>query len=233
MKEAFDKEIDSLLRRHVRAGAEARASGEGERAARAAAHLDADELSAFAEGALPPSARLAAVSHLADCGECRGLVVSLSRAAGMEGELEKRAASTQLEPAKPARRREWLSALFAPRVLRYAAPALAVCLVAAVSFVALRSRRDKAELARQASSSAAKRGAAVRAEDGAGGAQFSNANVTVTANANVSVPSAEEADDQTNAHAPGVASRAGQSGRGPNAEGEVPAGAGEEPKRAG
>src|SRR5947209_8954050 len=140
MKEAFDKEVDSLLRRRVRAGAEAR--GDGERAAHAAAHLDADELSAFAEGALPPSARLAAVSHLAGCDECRGLVVSLSRAAGVEGELEKRAASTQVEPARPARWREWLSALFAPRVLRYAAPALALCLVAAVSFVVLRSRRD-------------------------------------------------------------------------------------------
>ena len=74
MKEAFDKEVDSLLRRRVRAGAEAR--GDGGRAAHAAAHLDADELSAFAEGALPPSARLAAVSHLAGCDECRVKIMS-------------------------------------------------------------------------------------------------------------------------------------------------------------
>src|SRR5437763_9866844 len=162
MKEAFDKEVDSLLRRHVRAGAEARARDDGERAAQTATHLDADELSAFAEGSLPPSARLAAVSHVADCDECRGHVVSLSRAAGVEGALEKRAASTQVEAAKPARRREWLWALFAPRVLRYAAPALAVCLVAAVSFVLL--RRDT-ELARQAASGNAGRVAPARAEE--------------------------------------------------------------------
>src|ERR1043165_9160210 len=147
MKEAFDKEMDSLLRRHAGAGAEARA-GDGARAAQPVAHLDADELSAFAEGSLPADARLAAVSHLADCDECRGLAVSL---AGAAGELEKRAAPTQVEPARPARRLAWLSALFAPRVLRYAAPALALCLVAAVSFVAWRSRRNHAELARHVS----------------------------------------------------------------------------------
>ena len=96
MKEAFDKEIDSLLRRHAGAGAEARAGGENQRAAQKPAHLDADELSAFAEGALPAGARLAAVSHLADCEECRGLAVNLARAAGAEGVLEKRAASASV-----------------------------------------------------------------------------------------------------------------------------------------
>lgn len=231
MKEAFDKEIDSLLRRHVGAGAEAHAS-DGEVAAQSSAHLDADELSAFAEGALPPPARLAAVSHLAGCDECRGLVVSLSRAAGMEGELEKRATSTQVESVKAARRRGWLSALFAPRVLRYAAPALVLCLVGVVSFIALRSRRESTQLAQRTSSGAPRRTDAARAEGGAANVQLSNANVTITSNANVSIPTSEEQSEETAARASGSAGRAGQPARGPNAEGEASGGAGEEPKRA-
>ena len=141
MREGFDKEIDSLLRRTARAPAGARGNGSG--ASKPATHLDADELAAFAEGALPEAARMNVVSHLADCGECRSLAVNLTRAAGVETELEKRAAAA----ASPSREREskpargWLAALFAPRTLRYVAPALVVCLVAAVSFIALRSRQ--------------------------------------------------------------------------------------------
>ncbi|PYS78525.1 MAG: hypothetical protein DMF66_06120 [Acidobacteria bacterium] len=236
MKDGFDKEIDSLLRRHGRAGAEARAGGEGARAAQSAAHLDADELSAFAEGALPPSARLAAVSHLADCGECRGLVVSLSRAAGMEGELEKRAAATQVEPARPARRREWLSALFAPRVLRYAAPALALCLVAAVSFVALRSRRGSEEVAWRVSSGEAQRAGAARVEEGgAGVGEQSSSNANVSVNGDITSTEATNTATQDETEANGSAAgkpRATQAAKGPNAEGEAQTVTAEEPKRA-
>lgn len=234
MRESSDKEMDSLLRRHGRAVAEARAGDDGARAAQAAAHLDANELSAFAEGALPAAARLAAVSHLADCEECRGLVVSLARAAGVEGELEKRAGSTQVEPARPARRREWLSALFAPRVLRYVAPALALCLVAAVSFVALRSRQSNKELARRAASGEAGRDGAARVEGGGAGVgeQSSNANVNV----NVGDASSENANatnqDETAPNSSPGAPRATQGVKGPNAEGETQTVTAEEPKRA-
>src|SRR5215207_5055599 len=139
MREGFDKEIDSLLRRTARAPAGAR--GNGAAGAKPDSHLDADELAAFAEGALPEAARMNMVSHLADCGECRALAANLTRAAGVEAKLEKHAVA-----ASPAResgtKRGWLAAIFAPRTLRYVAPALAVCLVAVVSFVTLRSRRD-------------------------------------------------------------------------------------------
>lgn len=154
MKEGFDKEIDSLLRRRFGAGAEARAFSDGG-AVRDEAHLDADELSAFAEGALPASARVAAASHMADCDECRGLAVILARASGAEAVLERSAvaASVPASESVAARSRGWLSSLFAPRALRYAAPALALCLVAVVTFVALRSRREEANLTRQTAGS--------------------------------------------------------------------------------
>lgn len=147
MKEAFDREFDSLLRRHARGAAGVREGGA--RATPDAPHLDADELSAFAEGALPAPARVAAVSHLAECDQCRGIAVGLARASGFAVASEKGAAA--VAAAAPAVRSEasghagwraWLSSLFAPRVLRYAAPLLALCVVGVVSFVALRSPRQ-------------------------------------------------------------------------------------------
>src|SRR4051812_7739090 len=139
MREGFDKEIDSLPRRSARALAGARGNGAG--AANPETHLDADELAAFAEGALPEAARLNAVSHLADCGECRSLAVNLTSAAGVEAKLEKHALAAAASPARESvAKRSWLAAIFAPRTLSYVVPALAVCLVAAVSFIALRSR---------------------------------------------------------------------------------------------
>ncbi|HEX8501786.1 MAG TPA: hypothetical protein VF659_14480 [Pyrinomonadaceae bacterium] len=139
MKEGFDKEIDSLLRRRARGAAHSLAGGGAQAAA--PSHLDADELGAFAEGALPAPARLAAASHLADCDRCRGVVVELSRALG-GAEVKQNAAAVPASVAaeRPAGWRAWAAALFAPRVLRYAAPALALSLVAVVSYVALRSR---------------------------------------------------------------------------------------------
>src|SRR5918912_4408003 len=106
MKEGFDKEIDSLLRR--RAGAGVRTSGDG--AARDEAHLDADELSAFAEGALPSAARVAAISHLADCDRCRGIVVGLAPFARAEPEVKHQALAAAA-PAGPERTPAWRALL--------------------------------------------------------------------------------------------------------------------------
>jgi hypothetical protein len=181
MKEGFDKEIDSLLRRRARGAAGLRVDGDGSRAPGVAAHLDADELSAFAEGALPSAARVAAASHLADCDECRGVVVGLARVAGFEVESEKRAAVGADVPgrASVAGWRAWMSSLFAPRVLRYAAPALALCMVAVVSYVALRSRPLKNDEASRMASSERRR--AEVAKEAAGAAATESAG---TANAN-------------------------------------------------
>src|SRR5437763_3672431 len=154
MNEGFDKEIDSMLRRLPGAAAGPSPRGNGAPASSADAHLDADELSAFAEGSLPAAARAGASTHLADCDECRGLVVNLARAAGVEGEIEKRAALAG--SSQPSRLRAWLAALFAPGALRYVAPALALCLVAAVSFIALRSRRNEDRFAQSGGSAASR-----------------------------------------------------------------------------
>jgi hypothetical protein len=139
MKEGFDKEMDSLLRRRARGTAELRSRGDGPGGGLSGAHLDADELGAFAEGALPAAARGAAASHLADCDRCRGVVVGLARVAGAGVEVKDQAVAATSESARPSAWRAFVASLFAPRVLRYAAPVLGLSLVAVVSYVALRS----------------------------------------------------------------------------------------------
>ncbi len=159
MNREFDKEIDSLLRRHTRAAVGGRVlEDEGSAQRPPSSHLDADELSAFAENALPAAARSLYVAHLADCGECRSTVAGLARTSNVSVESERKASAVHLkEPEAAASRGGWLAALFAPRVMRYAFPALALCLVGAIAFVALRSaQRDGGAFVAQTDSAANK-----------------------------------------------------------------------------
>src|SRR2546430_2635457 len=101
-------------------------------------HLDADEMSAFAEGGLPPAARAQYVSHLADCDQCRKQVSGLAIAAGAVARTEQSVAE------KIESRRFWqiLAGFFAVPMLRYAAFAAVLLIVAGVAFIALRPRGD-------------------------------------------------------------------------------------------
>ena len=149
MEQEFDKEIDRLLRGH---GLDARRAEDSPHRPEQAspvggAHLDADELSAYAENALPPAARSSYAVHLADCDSCRRVATSLALAAGVPGEIERRAADEAPTAATPrASWRACLAGLFSPRAVRYAAPILAVCLAGVIAFVALRERRDLSSL---------------------------------------------------------------------------------------
>lgn len=75
MELEFDKEIDSLLRK----------SGEADRGVlggdgpveKPKVHLDADQLAAFAENAVPEKSRPFYMSHLADCDSCRRVLSGL------------------------------------------------------------------------------------------------------------------------------------------------------------
>jgi len=127
-----DKQIDLLMRRFAKDPGRATASS----------HLDADEMSAFAEGALPPAARAQYVSHLADCDRCRKQVSSLAIAAGAVARTEQSVAE------KLERRRFWqiLGGFFAVPVLRYAAFGAVLLIVAGVGFIALRPRGDRSAL---------------------------------------------------------------------------------------
>jgi hypothetical protein len=127
MKEEMNNEMDLLLRRLSRRqdGALPEAGSSINRE-----HLDADELSSYAENALPAVARARYTEHLVECAGCRDLVVQLSSSAGVAVAVEQR----EKTPA-PSGWRNFLASLFSPMVLRYSVPALGLLVVAAIGFV--------------------------------------------------------------------------------------------------
>jgi hypothetical protein len=132
MKQAENNEIDTLLRnlaRREQAARLERGSASQEFAAQGA-HLDVDELSSYAERALPPSARDRCSAHLADCDDCRKIVAQLSLAAGP---LTEEHGSEQGSGAGITWTQRLL-AFFSPPVMRYAMPALVLVVVAFAFF---------------------------------------------------------------------------------------------------
>src|SRR5918911_2381916 len=144
MKQANSTEIDRLLRRHARRADAARGEGSGslsDRASQTGAHLDADEMSAYAEGALPAAARARYVAHLADCDSCRKIVTDLMVASDVGAKEDGRIEEREVTPSKP-----WwsaIAALFTPPVIRFAVPALLLLGVIVVAFVATRDRVER------------------------------------------------------------------------------------------
>lgn len=148
MKQEFDKEMDALLRTHVRQATP--------RAATITAHLDADELNAYAEHAVPPLARARYAAHLADCDDCRAQVVVLARAAGLADRFAEHGAV--VAPLLTPSWRERLAAWFAPGAWRYAMPFVALLLVSGVVFwVMSGARRERASTAQAPAQIAASR----------------------------------------------------------------------------
>ena len=151
-------EIDRLLRRHARqqsplapmafaARDESEAGGEAAREPEGFTHLDADELSAYAENALPPSARARYAGHLADCDSCRKLVTELALSSGIATQLEQQAATqtvaatTTTSGTHAPSWRDRLRSLFAPARLRYAASIIVVIGIVAIAVAVFRTRR--------------------------------------------------------------------------------------------
>jgi hypothetical protein len=113
MEFEFDKEIDAILRQ---------ARG-GEVITSFDSHLDADEISAFAENAIPDAARARFTTHLADCARCRKI---LSNVITLNSEAETEAASSAV-PAEIAETTvPWYRKFFVFPQLAYAMGALVV-----------------------------------------------------------------------------------------------------------
>ncbi len=138
MIEDFDKEIDALLRQSAQ-GETASAAGNRKPAIETpkSEHLDADEISLFAENALPEKARVVYTKHFADCGRCREIlsnVISLNaeetRAEAVSAEEIKRDAATPIP---------WYRRLFAAPNLAYALGALILIFGALIALTFLKS----------------------------------------------------------------------------------------------
>jgi hypothetical protein len=124
-----DAEIDVLLRRFARVASDVRTTD----------HLDADELNAFAEGALPAAARSRYVSHLADCDDCRRVVTELAAASGG---VEKMAVPAS-QPTAPESWWQKIGSLFAPNRLRFAAFAAMLVAVVSIGFAVWRKSQEQ------------------------------------------------------------------------------------------
>jgi cytoskeletal protein RodZ len=140
MKQQANNEMDLLLRRLSRQDG---GSARGGQAPIDEQHLDADELSAYAQNALPPTTRTRYTEHLADCSTCRKLVTELSLSLG---------AATVAAPVEtvhgPGGLKKFLAGLLSPLVLRYAVPALGVIVVMVIGFVVLRQQKRQEFVAR-------------------------------------------------------------------------------------
>src|SRR5687768_827791 len=105
MKQETNNEIDLLLRRLSRrqevpvSDADLRIDSD---------HLDADELSAYAENALPAAARARYTEHVADCSKCREIVVQLS------GSVPVVVARETVTAVEPSGLRKFLASFFSP-----------------------------------------------------------------------------------------------------------------------
>lgn len=131
MRQETNNEMDLLLRRLARQQ-ETSASTD---------HLDADEISSYAENVLPPAARAGYTEHLAECSRCRDLVVQLSSSAGVV------VAQQTAKVSEPSVLRKFLASFFSPMVLRYAVPALGLVVVAAIGFMVSRNEGTNSPIA--------------------------------------------------------------------------------------
>lgn len=155
MNSNLDKEIDSLLRHHSRRdtqgspgsasfGEETTSEGIDHQTAARAAHLDADELNAYAENAVTGAARARYTAHLADCGRCRKIVTALMLDVGEATQPVPHVAPQTTSPGfwSGGRLADAFKSLFVPRTLGFALPVLLASLgvVMGVLFIAEHNR---------------------------------------------------------------------------------------------
>ncbi len=129
MIEGFDKEIDAILRK---------ARG-GESVILNNSHLDADEISAFAENALPEKSKPLYTKHLADCDRCRRI---LSNIISLNSEAEIVPAFVAAKEIQTAPSAPWYRRLFAFPNLAYSLGALVLVFGGLIGFTVLQSLKS-------------------------------------------------------------------------------------------
>lgn len=187
MEVNFDKEIDTLLRKAQRDTPVLVGDFASSR------HLDADEISAFAENAMPENSRALYTAHLADCDRCRKILSNLLM---MNAEAAPAAASpaviTVAERSQP-----WYRELFLFPNLGYVMGALVLVFGGFLAFTIVRSSLtgDSATVSQITESESTKGGPNFQTEPSFGDASAAdnmtansaaNANSSVAASSNVS-----------------------------------------------
>ena len=161
MENNFDKEIDTLLRQAAR-------SGQVLSTAKSSAHLDADEISIFAENALPEKAKARATKHLAECNDCRTILSNLIL---LNAEAENETASFAADEKEIAAPIPWYQKLFAFPQIAYGMGALALVFSGVIGFLVYQSAQT-------------------------GNFEMAKSEPTAMANANASTADADETDSK-------------------------------------
>ena len=143
MEVDFDKEIDALLRQTARTGEAAFADSKFQIPNSKSPHLDADEISAFAENALPEKMKLLFTAHFADCDRCRKI---LSNVVALNSETQTETArGGEIKLAAPVVI-PWYKRLFATPNLAYAMGALVLVFAGLIGFTFLKNTTQTAEV---------------------------------------------------------------------------------------
>ncbi len=170
MEIEFDKEIDAILRSAVKDSQSVELSS---------AHLDADEISSFAENVLPAKARVRATEHLADCLRCRKILVEIS--AFTEAEIPSEIIhATELKTEIP-----WYKKLFAFPNLAYSMGAVCLVFAGIIGFTVFQSRNTLDQVASVAEKSSNAKGASSDGIEQMKEVPISNSTVASNTNANI------------------------------------------------
>jgi hypothetical protein len=144
MEFEFDKEIDAILRK---------ARGSGEVVTSFDSHMDADEISAFAENALTDAARQRYTAHLGDCTRCRKI---LSNVILLNGEAETETASSAVSAEIVETNVPWYRKLFGFPQIAYAMGALVVLFSGFFGYLILQNLPGAREVSYSANTTANK-----------------------------------------------------------------------------
>lgn len=181
MEVDFDKEIDTLLRKAQRDAPVLVGDFASSR------HLDADEISAFAENAMPEYSRALYTAHLADCDRCRKILSNLLM---MNAEAAPAAASpgviTIAERSLP-----WYRKLFLFPNLAYVMGSLVLVFGGFLAFTIVRSSMtgDSATVSQIAETESTKGGPNFQTEPAFSGDATTAANVAANSNSSMSAMS--------------------------------------------
>jgi hypothetical protein len=128
----FDKEIDAILRGAAKGSSSVNLSSE---------HLDADEISSFAENVLPANARLHAMEHLADCYRCRKILIETSAF------VEDETASEIVHSIETKNEIPWYKKLFTFPNLAYSLGAACVVFAGIIGFAVFQNKSSLDDVA--------------------------------------------------------------------------------------
>ena len=195
MELEFDKEIDSLLRKADRGVLVGDKPG-----GKPKAHLDADELAAFAENAMPEKVRALHMEHLADCGRCRSILSGLIMV-NAEAEPERAAVAA---PAIPASVEPWYRRFLLFPNLAYVMGGLVLIFGGLLTFSLLQNSTSGDTVVSQISESETGRGPmeVPSAADSTANISANTAAEAPATNANTSFSTAATSNSSSNTAAP-------------------------------